>query len=634
MERLSKKMLQTPTRIHSSGMSWRVVLDVLLPQRGIPTFTKFNDAVELSRSWDGRLGRAIWSKIYRNGYELAAFNEWEFDVLKRLAQFKVPNTYKAIKLERDGTPLASDVVFGTKALSQITIKTEHEGPTLADIIRMPTYSDGEILAHYFVSPRRYLRLARALLIALGPIHRNHFVHCDIHAGNIAIPVAELKFDGDVGSPSQIVFEPRVDKLKFIDFGFSIDRRSPPYTTLPFLRSGYDRKISHNFASILDEVDRQGKMHLRSEERWNDVVLNPVFWRRITPNPLNLLCQIDYREDIYQLGTMLADLRDGCGEFSCLGGDTISVHPESEIGRFIYSFPELLKSYALENPSATDEASPYLPLVRKIDDVLEYCSISSETGETINLKRSVFDCFNEDDIAHTPVNTLGVDSDRDPLNSIYDHDSGLGKCVSPKNNCSQKQIINIDDQKLRLNLIADTSCAHEDDLTTKNRVRLLMAVALIVVVGVLITAIAIPRNGTSSVRDYQGCMTGVKTLVDGPHTSRVSESEFVTTQALSFDGNGLMEINSLQKWIDEKREPRTQDLSMSVDIRKLSLMVMKFNSSFLHDDLHEVWLNCRDDKPCIRLVSSGKNTPNWTVHIKNSKDRERFFAYLGCAIDNI
>lgn len=390
MERLSKKMLQTPTRIHSSGMSWRVVLDVLLPQRGIPTFTKFNGAVELSRSWDGRLGRAIWSKIYRNGYELAAFNEWEFDVLKRLAQFKVPNTYRAVLLEREGTPAALDVV-GRRSGPQITIKTENEGPTLADIVRMPTLSGGGVLAHHFADPRRYLRLVRSLISSLGAIHKNHFVHCDVHAGNIAIPVTDLHCSGDRGSPTEIKCELRVDRLKFIDFGFSIDRRSPPYTTLPFLRNGYGRKISQRFASLLEEVDRLGQGHLEAGKQWADAMFDPVFWRRIDPNPLHLLCQVDHREDIFQLGSMLADLRDGQGEFADLGGCTVHAPPDSRIGRLVNTLPEALKTYSSSSVGNEGGQLAYLKWIDEIDQVLMGASTGVPNDEDIlHFRQQFFD----------------------------------------------------------------------------------------------------------------------------------------------------------------------------------------------------------------------------------------------------
>lgn len=381
-------MLQTPTRIHSSGMSWRVVLDVLLPQRGIPTFTKFNGAVELSRSWDDRLGRAIWSKIYRNGYELAAFNEWEFDVLKRLAQFKVPHTYRAVLLEREGTPAALAVV-GRRSGPQITIKTENEGPTLADIVRMPTLSGGSVLAHHFADPRRYLRLVRSLISSLGAIHKNHFVHCDVHAGNIAIPVTDLHCSGDRGSPSEIKCELRVDRLKFIDFGFSIDRRSPPYTTLPFLRNGYGRKISQRFASLLEEVDRLGQEHLEAGKQWADAMFDPVFWRRIDPNPLHLLCQVDHREDIFQLGSMLADLRDGQGEFSDLGGCTVHAPPDSRIGQLVNTLPEALKTYSTSTVGNEGGQLTYLKWIDEIDRVLMGASTEVPSDDDILIFRQQF-----------------------------------------------------------------------------------------------------------------------------------------------------------------------------------------------------------------------------------------------------
>lgn len=384
-------MKQTPTRRNLPGLSWSAVLDSLLPQRKIPCFTKFNGAVELSRTWDANLRCGVWSKVYRSGFELAAFNEWEFDILKRLAQFKVPHTYRAVLLEREGSALASSRTPGGVASSQITIKTEHEGPTLADICRMPTHRGGDILAHFFACPIQYLRLTRSLLVSLDAIHKNHFVHCDVHAGNIAISMADLGFQGDEREPSRIYCEPRVDKLKFIDFGFSIDRRSPPYTTLPFLRNGYNRKISQQFASLLEDVDRQARSHLEPGEHWSEVMLDPIFWRRLDQNPLHMLCQVDFREDLFQLGVMLSDLRDGRGEFSDLGGGTVDAPPGSEVGRLINSLPERLKTFATSATQVVQGQYPHVGLIAEIDKALMGLSgrPGSDGGETLDLHRNDF-----------------------------------------------------------------------------------------------------------------------------------------------------------------------------------------------------------------------------------------------------
>lgn len=330
----------------SPTLTWANVQALLNAQCAIPKQQKSGGAVEYWREWDAHHHCAVWVKTYRNSgsFQLDAFNQAEVDILMQLAAHRVPNTYRAALIERVGT-LMGQVGHGTNASAQYTIKTKDAGATLDDWLRAPVAMDQHdgTRAHVLVSPANFLHLAQTLLKVLDSIHANNYVHCDIHPGNISLP-SRLAHQ----NPHALHVELLWDQLTFIDFGFSINRRSPPRTTLPYQCEGTGTRISPHLASCLVDIEAQTIAYLAHSpdaQQWAQVYLDPGFWQRWQgASPLENFKALDWREDLYQLGCMLADIRDGTGMASQLEGRTIQQSPISAINQLIDELPEQLKAW--------------------------------------------------------------------------------------------------------------------------------------------------------------------------------------------------------------------------------------------------------------------------------------------------
>lgn len=354
----------------SSELTWAYVQALLVAQCAIAKQQKSGGAVEYWREWDAPRDCAVWVKTYRNSgkFQLDAFNQAEVDILMQLAAHRVPNTYRAALIERVGTQL-SQMGHGANASAQYTIKTKDAGATLEDWLRAPVamHVNEGTRAHVLVSPENFLHLAQTLLKVLDSIHANNYVHCDIHPGNICLP-SRL-----TGQSSQAMHvELLWDQLTFIDFGFSINRRSPPRTTLPFQRKGAGTRISPHLASCLEEIEVQTVSylsHCQDAQHWEQVCLEPGFWQRWQgASPLDKFKTLDWREDLYQLGCMLSDIRDGVGMASQLEGRTIQLSPISAVNQLIDELPEQLKAWGQDVGTAAP-AQPHQEYLNQIGKVL-------------------------------------------------------------------------------------------------------------------------------------------------------------------------------------------------------------------------------------------------------------------------
>lgn len=355
----------------SSTLTWAHQHDLLNAQCAISKQQKSGGAVEYWREWDMHHQCAVWVKTYLNSgnVQLDAFNQAEVDILMQLAAHRVPNTYRAAHIERVGTPMGQ-AGHGTHASAQYTIKTRDAGLTLEDWLRSPVamHQSDDTRAHVLVSPINFLHLAQTLLRVLDSIHANNYVHCDIHPGNISLPsrLAEQ-------SPQALHVELLWDQLTFIDFGFSINRRTPPRTTLPFKCAGTGTRISPHLARCLADIEAQTTAYLARSpdlQQWAQVYLDPGFWQRWQgASPLENFKALDWREDLYQLGCMLSDIRDGVGMASQLDGRTIQQSPIAAVNQLMDELPEQLKAWGQGAGTTTPAQQPHQDYVSQIGKVL-------------------------------------------------------------------------------------------------------------------------------------------------------------------------------------------------------------------------------------------------------------------------
>lgn len=356
--------------MESSTLNWAYVQALLNAQAAIPKQQKSGGAVEYWREWDADRHCAVWVKTYRNSgkFQLDAFNQAEIEILMQLAAHKVPNTYRSALIERVGTQLGQ-VGRDTNAGAQYTIKTKDAGATLDDWLRAPVarHLSGGTRAHVLVEPENFLLLAQTLLSVFDGVHANNYIHCDVHPGNISLPSRLVQ-----QSAQTMHVELLWDQLTCIDFGYSINRHNPPRTTLPFQRKGPGTRISPHLANCLAEIEVQTMSFLEGGQdahHWADVYLDPAFWQRWQgTSPLERFKTLDWREDLYQLGCMLADIRDGVGMASHLEGCTIQSSPVAAVNQLIDELPQQLKAWG-QHAGSSAPAQPHQEYVSQIGKVL-------------------------------------------------------------------------------------------------------------------------------------------------------------------------------------------------------------------------------------------------------------------------
>lgn len=380
--------------------TWSEFLRLLDTKQPIPKIYKTGEAVEFWREWDPNRNKAVWGKSYlrSSSYDLSAFNQAEFEWLRRLSDNKVANTYRASLLMHEGTMLAEP--------ARVTIKTLDCGPTLCDWLRAPLSVEGSTQTHCLVQPEAYLTMVLNVMVALNGVHACHFVHCDIHPGNITLPVDVLGQNG-----TEVRLRPLWDQMTLIDFGYSVNPSQPPMTTLPLSHSGKDMRISMHLQSILQEIEEQARPLLGGKE-WSQVWLDTRWWQQLGPSvsPLKAFARLDWREDLYQLGRMLKDIRDGTGMACHLDGRTIRKSSCQPVEDMISQLPEQL--IALGTSQTLGQDRPHLRIIGNIQQVLAQSrAMGNECPKEFHLKRADFEP--EDGLASPALETR-LSSPRPPL----------------------------------------------------------------------------------------------------------------------------------------------------------------------------------------------------------------------------
>lgn len=376
----------------NSWMHWVQLLD---EQQQIPKQSKSHGAIEFWRNWDPERMCAVWGKTYRSngGFNLNAFNDAEIEWLLALARNRVLGTYKSARIERVGTKLS--------APSHTVIETLDAGPTLDDWLSATVRMSGSAKpqAHILVQPEAFLRLTLGILKVLEGVHECHFVHCDIHPGNITLP-AHCQTDGQ----ERIHVAVRWDDLSLIDFGYAINSRKPPLTTLPMLVKGEGVRVSPLLQRILEEVEQAGCRLLKPHEHWENVWLDPAWWQRLPQSPLNAFAELDWREDLYQLGKMLADIRDGVGVAAHLKGRTLRTSPVRHVNEWVATLPEQLMAWATTTHADAPPQRPHRQLIDKLQAALHDArTAGQECPAQFQMYAADFDAATVSVPAHVPVN---------------------------------------------------------------------------------------------------------------------------------------------------------------------------------------------------------------------------------------
>lgn len=134
----------------------------------------------------------------------------------------------ALKKLRHTVELSQFVQGGIDEAVVDFVATRDAGVTLQDWLSVrPQYASGDTLKHPFRHAGMFLELLRACLMALEEIHRLGIVHCDIKEDNICLPYAPYP---PQRGPLRIGF----DRLKLIDFSFSVSAERPLRHPLPIM----------------------------------------------------------------------------------------------------------------------------------------------------------------------------------------------------------------------------------------------------------------------------------------------------------------------------------------------------------------------------------------------------------------
>lgn len=368
----------------TTEITWEGLIRLLDPQQPIPKRAKAKGAIEFWREWDAGRQRAVWGKRYiaNDEHDLRAFNSAEIEWLMQLSSANIGSTYRRASLEQEGTRLAQP--------ASTTIKTFDCGPTLDDWLHTTVSLGGRQQAHCFVQPESFLRMAQGVLLALERVHACHFIHCDLHPGNITLPMKLLGVSAD-----QARLFPCWDDITLIDFGYSIDARRPPKTTLPIRHEGEGVRISPHLQSIMSEVELLAKALRSSGELWENVRFDPAWWLRLQDSPLKAFTRLDWREDLYQFGRTLADIRDGVGNAEHLDGRTIRQSKTVKaIDQMVNELPEQLMQWGLSPEKPAQR--PHLSIVQSIQSLLiQSMSTGAACPNEFALHKAAFGSTNKD-----------------------------------------------------------------------------------------------------------------------------------------------------------------------------------------------------------------------------------------------
>lgn len=325
---------------------WTEVIDRLDPRQSI-SLDKPNKNTRLRRTWrpvpGTDKGEAVWTKTHQRAHDgstnndLNVFLEWENNLVGKASQDHVSGCVELVFVMQKGSEIRLD---GTPRVRRLAVlQTKDAGPDLATWALMKPWNDGRFDAHPFVHPLNYLRLIRGILEALHSVHQAGLIHCDLHAGNIALPAKFSRLTPLPGVGEQVRIEPQWDQIRIIDLDFSASKWAIPYC-LPMLKHRLEngqpsRRMSDHLRRRIDTVDAWLTQANSTDQR-----SNRAFWNEHGPVQLKCLQELDWREDFYQLGYLLKDIRDswrGAAHVLTLSGP-------DDVSNFIKTFPENLMKW--------------------------------------------------------------------------------------------------------------------------------------------------------------------------------------------------------------------------------------------------------------------------------------------------
>lgn len=368
--------------------AWKSLLDGLLPERPIAEMSLQGGNVLLSRSMEqDSEGRwmSIWTKRYGKTYkhssqgtDLSVFNGWESDLIDKAAKDRVTSAYRLAALHRYGSPIhTGDTAIHLRKSSSVIIKTHHAGADLDRWRLMRPWADSEKLDHPFVHQAQYLKLIKGVLKAAHVFHTKRFVHCDFYPRNIVLSAVVKALPDTAGTGERYQVTPQWDDVTFIDLGYSLHQGLEPHAMLPL--SPWELA-----------VDAQGIAHYKRDSDGNQIpsaLMSPHLRDRLLKldaiaqtwpdhetykrekweahqKALNTLQEIDWREDMYQLGHWLCQVRDGdAGHW----GKVYFTGPHPKVNNFICTFPEELMQWG---HTAKPDIAPHVSYLKRIDELLD------------------------------------------------------------------------------------------------------------------------------------------------------------------------------------------------------------------------------------------------------------------------
>jgi hypothetical protein len=337
----------------SPTKSWGELVRHVCQNPESPPFVieKRDGAIKLTREWNPQLSDYVWTKE-SNG-NLDFLSNWEEQLLKRIAEAGVKKRVRWIDMLSVSSPLhMGDLPKEEQPRGQSKVRTYDAGPTLDVWQCMRPRVEGRPLPHPFVTQQSYLRLARGILIALEDFHEKGFVHCDLLQGNIALPVrGSINPQFSVARGEHIQLEPIWDEIRVIDFDFSASDSIAPPIRLPHDLAKFPRGTSR----MSDHL----RLRLSAIDAWlarsgnADRSYDPKFWSQSGNREyLKCLQDLDWREDLYQLGYLLREIRDTWGG----AGHVVTTGSHKDVNTFIATFPDELMAWGNSEQIAWNQSS--------------------------------------------------------------------------------------------------------------------------------------------------------------------------------------------------------------------------------------------------------------------------------------
>jgi len=305
---------------------------------------KRDGAISLRREWNAQSRKAIWTKTFQRvtssglTEDLSFLCEWERELILRAKGVKgcaqlVDAFTEASAIHTGDTPPSS------RRHSKTILRTYDAGPTLDVWQLMHPRADGFPQAHPFVDQRSFLQLMQAILRALKDFHSHGFVHCDLHPGNIALPAEIIRQNESTKRGEPLHVRPIWKELRLIDLDFSASNSIVPPFRLPHKLTSDGkslRPISAHLRLRLVAIDAwlqsQGSAHLCYDREFWAAAENKQY--------LKCLQELDWREDLAQLGFWLGRIRDYWGG----GPNVLTMGDTKEANLLITAFPEELMEW--------------------------------------------------------------------------------------------------------------------------------------------------------------------------------------------------------------------------------------------------------------------------------------------------